>query len=63
MLRVGLSAEQETATAKYVRVNKGFREILIEIAPFRGSQIKEPPPPSTKGMGKGNFLRKGLKKG
>ena len=31
---VGLSSERETATAKYVGVNKLIREILIEIAPF-----------------------------
>ena len=36
-LRVVLSSEQEAATARYVEINKLFREILIEIAPFHGS--------------------------
>ena len=31
---VYVSSERETATAKYVGVNKLIREILIEIAPF-----------------------------
>ena len=33
-VRVGLSSEWETATARYVGGNKLFREILIKIAPF-----------------------------
>ena len=37
-VRVGLSSEQEAATAKYVEVNKLIRKILIEIAPFHGSR-------------------------
>ena len=36
-VRVGLSSEQETATARYVETNKLIREILIKIAPFHGS--------------------------
>ena len=34
---LSLSLEQETATAKYVGVNKLSREILIKIAPFLDS--------------------------
>ena len=34
---VSLSLEQETATSKYVGVNKLSREILIKIAPFLDS--------------------------
>ena len=34
---VGLSSERETATAKYVGVNKLSREILIKIAPLHNS--------------------------
>ena len=40
---VGLSSEQETATAKYVGVKKVIREILIEIAPFHGKRINQGP--------------------
>ena len=36
---LSLSLEQETATAKYVGVNKLSREILIKIAPFLDSQV------------------------
>ena len=35
----GLSSERETATAKYVGVNKLIREILIEIAQFHSSLV------------------------
>ena len=38
--RVGLSSERETATARYVGVDKFIREILIKIAPFHGSKRK-----------------------
>ena len=33
-VHVSLSSEQETASAKYVEINKLIRQILIEIAPF-----------------------------
>ena len=36
-VRVGLNAQREAATAKYVGVNKLIRGILIEIAPFHGT--------------------------
>ena len=32
-----LSSEQETATARYVEINKLIREILIKIAPFHSN--------------------------
>ena len=35
-VRVGLSSEQETATARYAEINKLIREISIEIAQFHG---------------------------
>ena len=35
-VRVGLSSEQETATARYVEINKLIRQISIEIAQFHG---------------------------
>ena len=38
-MSVSGTTKYETATAKYVRVNKLIREILIEIAPFHGTSV------------------------
>ena len=38
---VGLSSEQETATAGYIGLNKFIREILIEISPFHEETSKK----------------------